>query len=145
MGSCAITSCLSSSPIPLHSEASLPCPRVTLTDFALSSYENALPFPISFPVSNLARLGVKLRLSRFWWRAFASTYPLVLSHTSVCMMSLSFLGPALLRYGAIFSTPCSRSNPYPSHQDAALTHFDSLSPLNLVLGQMALPRIASPL
>ena len=53
---CAITGCLSSSPIPLFSEASLPPLRVTLTHFVLSSYERALRLPISFPISGLARL-----------------------------------------------------------------------------------------
>ena len=61
----AITGCLSSSPIPiLFSEASLPPVRVTLTDFTLSSYERALRLPTSFPISGLARLGVKPRLCR---------------------------------------------------------------------------------
>ena len=46
----AITGCRSSFPIPLFlSEASLPALRVTLTDFALSSYERTLRFPTSFP------------------------------------------------------------------------------------------------
>ena len=59
----AITSCLSSSPIPLLlSEASLPPLRVTLTHFTLSSYERALRLPTSFPISGLARLKVKPRL-----------------------------------------------------------------------------------
>ena len=56
----AISSCLSSSPVPLLlSAASLPPLRVTLIHFALSSYEWALGLPTSFPVSVLARLGVK--------------------------------------------------------------------------------------
>ena len=59
----AITGCLSSSPIPLlPSEASLPPLRVTLTHFTLLSYERALHLPTSFPISGLARLGVKPRL-----------------------------------------------------------------------------------
>ena len=61
----AITGCLSSSPIPLLlSEASLPPLRVTLTHFTLLSYERALRLPTSFPISGLARLGVKSRLCR---------------------------------------------------------------------------------
>ena len=53
----AITSCLSSSPIPLLLfEASLPPLRVTLTHFPLSSYKRALRLPTSFPISGLARL-----------------------------------------------------------------------------------------
>ena len=58
--SCAITSFLSSSPIPLLLfDASVPPLRVTLTHFALSCYEQALRLPTSFPISGLARLGVK--------------------------------------------------------------------------------------
>ena len=61
----AITGCLSSSPIPLLlSEASLPPLRVTLTHFTLLSYERALRLSTSFPISGLARLGVKPRLCR---------------------------------------------------------------------------------
>ena len=72
----AITGCLSSSPIPvLLSEASLPPLRITLTHFTLLSYEWALCLPISFPISGLARLGVKPRLCRSSWRAFASHSP----------------------------------------------------------------------
>ena len=79
----AITGCLSSSPIPLFlSEVSLPPLRVTLTHFTLLSYERALRFPTSFPISGLARLGAKPRLCRSSWRAFASTHPLMLPSTS---------------------------------------------------------------
>ena len=79
----AITGCLSSSPIPLLlSEASLPPLRVTLTHFTLLSYERALRLPTSFPISGLARLGVKPRHCRSPWRAFACTHPLVLFSTS---------------------------------------------------------------
>ena len=61
----AITGCLSSSPISLLlSEASLPPLRVTLTHFTFLSYERALRLPTSFPISGLARLGVKPRLCR---------------------------------------------------------------------------------
>ena len=78
----AITGCLSSSPIPLLlSEASLPPLRVTLTHFTLFSYEKALRLPTYFPISGLARLGVKPRLLRSFWRAFASTHPLMLPST----------------------------------------------------------------
>ena len=59
----AITGCFSSSPISLlFSEASLPPLRVTLTHFTLLSHERALRLPTSFPISGLARLGVKPRL-----------------------------------------------------------------------------------
>ena len=78
----AITGCLSSSPIPLLlTEASLPPLRVTLTHFTLFSYERAVRLPTSFPISGLARLGVKPRLCRSSWRAFASTHPLMLPST----------------------------------------------------------------
>ena len=77
----AITGCLSSSPIPRLTEASLPSLRVTLTHFTLLSYERALRLPTFFPISGLARLGVKPRLCRSSWRAFASTHPLMLPST----------------------------------------------------------------
>ena len=79
----AIPGCLSSSPISLLlSEAPLFPLRVTLTHFTLSFYELALRLPTSFPISGLARLGVKPRLCRWFWRAFASTHPLMLPYTS---------------------------------------------------------------
>ena len=81
----AITGCLSSSPIPLLlSEAFLPPLSVTPTHFTLLSYERDLHLPISFPISGLARLGVKSRLCRSSYRAFATTHPLMLPcHESV--------------------------------------------------------------
>ena len=78
----AITGFLSSSPIPLLSEASLPPVRVTLTHLTRFSYERALRLPTFFPISDLAKLGVKPRLCRSSWRAFASTHPLMLPSTS---------------------------------------------------------------
>ena len=78
----AITGCLSSSPIPLLlTEASLPPLRVTMTHFSLFSYKRALRLHTSFPISCLARLGVKPRLCRSSWRALASTHPLMLLST----------------------------------------------------------------
>ena len=78
----AITGCFLSSPIPLLlSEASLPPLRVTLTQFTLFSYEQALRLPTSFPISGSARLRVKPRLCRSSWRALASTHPLMLPST----------------------------------------------------------------
>ena len=72
-----------SSSIPLLlSEASLSPLRVTLTHFTLSSYKWALCLPTSFPISGLARLGVKPRFCRSSWKAFASTHPLMLPSTS---------------------------------------------------------------
>ena len=63
--SSTMTLCLSSSPTSLLlSEATLPPLRVILTHFTLSFYERALCLPNSFPISGLARLGVKPRLCR---------------------------------------------------------------------------------
>ena len=74
MASTTIFSCLLSSPIPLFLfEGSPPPLHVTLTHFALSSYEWALRLPTSFSISDLAGLGVKPRLYRSSWRALAST------------------------------------------------------------------------
>ena len=79
----AIIGCLSSSPIPLLLfEASLPSLQVTLTHFTLSSYERVLCLPTFFPISGLARLGVKSIICRSSWRAFASTHLLMPSSTS---------------------------------------------------------------
>ena len=135
----AITGCLSSSPIPLLlTEASLPPLRVTLTHFTLFSYERALRLPTSFPISGLARLGVKPRLCRSSWRALASTHPLML--TSTCSREALLACPPFPPWNvpsftveSTLSTPCSRSDPSLSRQDAALAHLDSLPPYDLVL------------
>ena len=135
----AITGCLSSSPIPiLLSEASLPPLRVSLTHFTLSSYERALRLPTSFHIWGLARLGVKPRLCRSSWRALASTYPLMLPST--CSREAFFACPPFLAWNlpsfmveSTLSTPCSRSDPPLSHQNAALAHLDSLPHHDLVL------------
>ena len=135
----AITGCLSFFPIPLlPSEASRPSLRVTLTHSTLSSYERALRMSTSLPISGLARLGVKPRLCRSSWRAFASTYRLMLPSTFlreallVCRLShpwnlLSFTVEPTL------SSPCFRSNPPISRQGAALAHLDSFPQHNLLL------------
>ena len=92
----AITGCLSSSPIPLQlTEAFLPPLRATLTHFTFSSYERALRLPTSFPISGLARLGVKPRLCRSSWRAFASTQSLMLPSTCSREALLFLLGICL--------------------------------------------------
>ena len=135
----AITGCLSSSPIPLLlTEASLPPLRVTLTHFTLFSYERALRLPTSFPISGLARLGVKPRLYRSSWRAFASTHPLMLPST--CSREALVACPPCPPWNlpsftveSILSSPCSRSDPPHSRQGAALAHLDSLPPHDLVL------------
>ena len=135
----AITGCLSFSPIPLLlSEAFLPPLQVTLTDFTLSCYERALRLPTSFPISGLARLGVKLRLFRSSWKAFESTHPLMLHSTSpreallACPLFPSWNLPSFTVESTL-STPCSRCDLPLTCQGAALAHLDPLSPHDLVL------------
>ena len=107
----AITDCLSSSPIPhLLSEASFSPLRVILTRVTLSCYERALHLPNSFPISGLARLGVKPRLYRSSWRAFASTHPLMLPPTSL-REALLAIPPVL--FGICLRSPWSP--PFPLH------------------------------
>ena len=135
----AITGCLSSSPIPLLlTEASLPPLRVTLTHFTLFSHERALRLPTSFPISGLARHGVKPRLCRSSWRAFASTHPLMLPST--CSREALVACPPCPPWNlpsftveSTLSSPCSRSDPPHSRQGAALAHLDSFPPHDLVL------------
>ena len=135
----AITGWLSSSPIPLLLlETSLPPIRVNLTHFTLFSYERALRLPTSFPISGLARLGVKPRLCRSSWRAFASTHPLMHPSTSSreALLACPPFPPRNLSSFTVESTlssPCSRINPPLSRQGAALAHLDSLLPHDLVL------------
>ena len=114
-----ITGCLSSSPIPLLlTEASLPPLRVTMTHFILSSYEQALGLPTLFPISGLTRLGVKPRLCRSSWRAFASTHLLVLPSTCF-RKALCACPPCLLEICL-----CSPwSPPFPLHALALIQSF----------------------
>ena len=108
----AITGCLSSSPIPLLlTEASLPPLRVTLTHFTLFSYERALRLPTSFPISGLARLGVKPRLCRSSWIAFASTHSptLTLSPLMICYSGQTALFLFLLARAAPAFLPTALS------------------------------------
>ena len=133
----AITGCLSSSPIPLLlSEASLPPLRVTLTHFTLFYYERALRLPTSFPISDLARLGVKPRLSRSSWRAFASTHPLM--SPSTCSREALVACPSFSPWNlpsftveSTLSSPCS--DPPLFRQGAVLAHLDSLPLHDMVL------------
>ena len=141
----AITDCLSSSPILLLlTEASLPPLRVTLTHFTLSSYERALCLPISFPISGLARLGVKPRLCKSSWRALASTHPLMLPSTSsreALVAFPPFPSCNLPSYtaGSAFSSPCSRSDPRLSLTKVRLSPTLTLSSLMIWrFGQTAL-------
>ena len=115
----AITGCLLSSPIPLLlSEASLPPLQVTLTHFTLFSYERALRLPTSFPISGLVRLGVKPRLCRSSWRAFASTHLLMLPSTS---SREAFLLALPLFLGISLPSWCSL--PFPLHALALIPLF----------------------
>ena len=134
-----ITGCFSSSLIPLlFSEASLPPLHVTLTHFTLLSYERALRLQTSFPISDLARLGVKPRLCRSSWRAFASTYPLMFPST--CSREAVLACPPCPPWNLLsftvestLSSRCSRSDPPLTRQGAALAHLNSLPPHDLVL------------
>ena len=86
-----------------------------LTHFTLSSYEQVLRFPTSFPISGLARLGVKPRLCRSSWRAFASTHPFMLPFTCsreallACPLFRSWNLPSFIVESTL-STPCFRSD-----------------------------------
>ena len=117
----------------LLSEASLPPLRVTLTHFTLLSYERALRLPTSFPISGLARLGVKPRLCRSSWRAFASTHPLMLPSTSSseALVACSPCPPwnlPLFTVESTLPTPCSHSDP-PSIAKVRLSPTLTLFPL----------------
>ena len=94
--------------------------------------------PTFFPISGLARLGVKPRLCRSSWRAFASTHPLMLPST--CSREALVSCPPCppwnlpsITVESTLSSPCSRSDPPHSRQGAALAHFDSLLPHDVVL------------
>ena len=134
----AIFGCLSSYPISLLSEVSLPPLRVTLTHFALTSYECTLCLPTSFPISGLTRLEMKPRLCRSSWRTFASTHPLILS--SACPRKVLIACPPsppwnLPSFTVEFTltSPCSRSNPLSLAKvwlslSLSVSHLDSLPP-----------------
>ena len=85
----------------------------------------------SFPISGLARLGVKPRLCRSSWRAFASTHPLMLSSTSrEALLACPPCPPwnlPLFTVESTLSTPCSRSDP-PSLAKVWLSPTLTLSP-----------------
>ena len=93
---------------------------------------------LSFPISGLARLGVRPRLCRSSWRAFVSTHPLMLPSTSLreALLACPLFPPwnlLSLTVESTLSSPCSRSHPPLSRQGAALAHLDSLLPHDLVL------------
>ena len=96
------------------------------------------PNPSSFPISGLARFGVKPRLRRSSWRAFASFHPLMLFSTCSreALLTCSPFPPWILPSITVESTlptPCSRSDLPLSRQGAALAHLASLPPHDLVL------------
>ena len=121
----AISGWLSYSPIPLLlSEALLPL-RVILTHFTFLCYKQALRLPISFPISGLARLGVKPRLCRSSWRAFSSTHPLMLPSTSPREDLLAF------PFGTFL--PSLWSPPFPLHARALILLFLAKVQLSFIL------------
>ena len=98
----------------------------------------AFRLPTSFPISGLARLGVKPRLCRSSWRAFVSTQPLTLPSTSPREVLLACppsppCNPPSITVESTFSSPCSRSDFPFSRQGTALAHLDSLPHHDLVL------------
>ena len=134
----AITGCLSYSPTPLLlSEASLPPLRVSLTHFLLSCYDRALCLPTSFTISGLARLGVKPRL-QIVLESFCVHSLLMLPFASpreallICSLCPPWNLPSLT-VESTFSSSCFRSGSPLSRQGAALAHFGSLPPHDLVL------------
>ena len=87
-----------------------------MTHFTLLSYERALRLPTSFPISGLARLGVKPRLCRSFWRAFASTHRLMLPSTCSreALLACPPCSPWNLPLFTVESTlclPCFHSDP----------------------------------
>ena len=121
-------------PLVLPYPASLPPLRVTLTHFTLLSYERAIRLPTSFPISGLARLGVKPRLCGSSWKAFASTHPLMLPCTCsrAALLACPPFPPWNLPSFMVESTlsfPCSRSDPPLSLAKVWLSPILTLSPL----------------
>ena len=109
-----------------------------LIHFTLSSYERTLRLPTSFPISVLARHGVKSRLRNLSWRALTSTHPLILPSTSPreALLACPLFPLWNLLFFAVESTlssPCSRSGSPLPRQDAALAHLDSFPSHDSVL------------
>ena len=92
--------------------------QVTLTHFTLLSYEQALRLPTSFPISGLARFGVKPRLCRSSWRAFASIHPIMIPSIS-SREALLACPPFLL--GIFLRSPWNP--PFPLHAFALMPLF----------------------
>ena len=83
----------------------------------------------ALPISPNWSLGLKPRLYRSSWRAFASTHPLMFPSTSsrealVACPSFSPWNLPSLTVESTLSTPCSCSDPPHSRQGAALAHLD---------------------
>ena len=81
---------------------------------------------------------MKPRLCRSFWRAFASTHPLMLPSTCSreALLACPLFPPWNLpsfNVESTLSSRCSRSDPPFSCQGAALAHLDSLSPYSLVI------------
>ena len=140
---CAITGCLSSSPIPLLlSEASSSPLQVTLTHSLCHFMRELFVSQLLFSFQVWPDLGVKPRLCRSSWRTLASIHPLMLPSISprevilACSPSPPWSLPSFT-VESILSSPRSRSDPL-SCQDAALAHFDSFPPTIWCFGQMAL-------
>ena len=103
----------------------------------------ALRLPTSFPISGLARLGVRPRLCRSSWRALASTHPPTLPST--CSREALLACPPCPPWNlpsftveSTLSSSCSRSDPPLTRQGAALAHLDSLPLMIWCSGQTAL-------
>ena len=96
-----------------------------------------------FPISGLARLGVKPRLCRSSWKASLSTHPLMLPST--CSREALLACPPFSPWNlpsftmeSIFTSPCSRSDPL-SLAKVRLSPSLTLSPLMIwYSGQTAL-------
>ena len=134
--SCTISVYLLFSLIPLLlSEVVLSPLRVILTHFTLSFYERTFCLTTCYRFSYLARPGVKPRLCRSSWRAFASIHSLTLLSTFpreallACPLSLPWNLPSFT-VEFIFSSPPS---PPLSCQGAILAHLDPIPPYDLVL------------
>ena len=102
-----------------------------MTNFALSLYERAHRVPTIFPISDLARHGVKQRFSSSSWRVFASTHQFMFSLFSpieyllVCIPSLR-RNPFFFRMELYISSSCSSSDHSP-HQGVSPTHLNFLT------------------
>ena len=102
--SCTITSCLSSSPIPLLSEASLSPLQVTLTRFTLSSYERALRLPTSLSHFRFGQTCSETKTLQIALESFCIHSPVHASFYffwggSSCLPSLSSLESAFVHHG----------------------------------------------